>query len=102
MNFQTRLLSENFGAQVLGVGFVQTDTDMAEADFIGGEGTCMPSLSPTATLRHLPQLSAVLKPVEEPPGTKSNHSQGFKAVIYIANINSLNATLIRGNVISRI
>ena len=98
MDFQTRPLSENFGAEVLNVDLTQIDEDMAEAILSTVQKHalllfCRQSLHDDDIYR----LSRSLGPVEEPPAAKDNHSPGFKSVIYLANINSLDGTLIRGN-----
>ena len=98
MNFQTRPLSENFGAEILDVDLTQVDGDMAE--------TILSTVHKHALLlfrrqslhdEDIYRLSAALGPVEEPPAAKDNHSPGFKSIVYLANINSLDGTLIRGN-----
>ena len=98
MNFQTRPLSENFGAEILDVDLTQIDEDMAE--------TILSAIHKHALLLFRRQslhdediypLSEALGPVEEPPAAKDNHSPGFKSIVYLANINSLDGRLIRGN-----
>ena len=100
MNFQTRPLSENFGAEILDIDLTQIDTDMAEAILSTVQEHALLLFRRQSLHDHdIYQLSAALGPVEEPPAAKNNHSPGFKAVVYIANINSLDGTLIRGNMI---
>ena len=53
------------------------------------------------TTKDIYRLSAALGPVEEPPAAKDNHSPGFKSIVYLANINSLDGTLIRGNFVDK-
>ena len=68
MNFQTRSLSENFGAEILDIDLTQVDGDMAEA--------ILSTVHKHALLlfrrqslhdEDIYQLSAALGPVEEPP-----------------------------------
>ena len=84
MDFQTRPLSENFGAEVLNVDLTQIDEDMAEAILSAVQKHalllfCRQSLHDDDIYR----LSRALGPVEEPPAAKDNHSPGFKSVIKI-------------------
>ncbi len=98
MDFQTRPLSENFGAEVLNVDLIQIDEGMAEAILSAVQKHAL-LLFRRQSLHDddIHRLSKALGPVEEPPAAKDNHSPGFKSVIYLANINSLDGTLIRGN-----
>ena len=98
MDFQTRPLSENFGAEVLNVDLTQIDEDMAKAILLAVQKHAL-LLFRRQSLHDddIYRLSRALGPVEEPPAAKDNHSPGFKSVIYLANINSLDGTLIRGN-----
>ena len=90
MDFQTRPLSENFGAEVLNVDLTQIDEDMAEAILSAVQKHalllfCRQSLHDDDIYR----LSRALGPVEEPPAAKDNHSPGFKSVIKIRGQNPL-------------
>lgn len=99
MEFQTKLLTPNFGVEVLDVDLAQINEEMAEAIL-------------SATLDHalllfrrqslhdedIYRLSAAMGPVEEPAAI-TNHSPGFKEVNYIANINNEDGSLI-GNLIT--
>ena len=98
MDFQAKPLSENFGAEVLNVDLTQIDQDMAEAILSAVQKHAL-LLFRRQSLHDddIHRLSKALGPVEEPPAAKDNHSPGFKSVIYLANINSLDGTLIRGN-----
>ena len=102
MNFQTRPLSKNFGAEVLDVDLAQINEELAEA-ILGAIQEHAPLLFRRQSLHgdDIYRLSAALGPVEEPPAAKDNHSPGFKSVVYLANINSLDGTLIRGNFIDK-
>ena len=100
MKFQVRPLSEKLGAEVLDIDLTQIDEDMAEA--------ILSTVQEHALLLFRRQslhdddiygLSAALGPVEEPPAAKNNCSPGFKSIVYIANINSVDGTLIKGNFI---
>ena len=102
MDFQTKPLSKNFGVEVLDVDLTQIDADMAEAILSTVQEHalllfCRQSLHDDDIYR----LSKALGPVEEPPAAKDNHSPSFKSVIYLANINSLDGTLIRGNFVDK-
>ena len=102
MRFHTRPLSENIGAGILDVDLTQIDGNMAEAILSAVHKHalllfCRQSLHDEDIYR----LSAALGPVEEPPAAKDNHSPGFKSIVYLANINSLDGTLIKGNFIDK-
>ena len=98
MDFQIKPLSENFGAEVLNVDLTQIDTDMAGAILSAVQRYAL-LLFRRQSLHDddIHRFSKALGPVEEPPAARDNHSPGFKSVIYLANINSLDGTLIRGN-----
>ncbi len=98
MDFQTKSLSENFGAEVLDIDLTEIDEDMAEAILLAVQKHGL-LLFRRQSLHDddIHRLSKALGPVEEPPAAKDNHSPRFKSVIYLANINSLDGTLIRGN-----
>ena len=102
MNFQTRPLSENFGAEILDVDLTQIDEDIAEA-ILSAVHKYAILLFRRQSLHDedIYRLSAALGPVEEPPAAKNNHSPGFKSIVYLANINSLDGTLIRGNFVDK-
>lgn len=102
MDFQTKPLSENFGAEVLGVDLTQIDEDMAEAILSTVQKHAL-LLFRRQSLHDddIYRLSKALGPVEEPPAARDNHSPGFKSVIYLANINSLDGTLIKGNFVDK-
>ena len=79
MNFQTRLLSENFGAEVLDVDLVQINKDMAEAilSTVDEHGLLL-FRRQSLHDRDIYRLSAVLGPVEEPSATRAESAwQGF-------------------------
>ena len=100
MNFQTRPLAESFGAEILDVDLTQINADMAEAILSAVHKHAL-LLFRRQSLHDedIYRLSAALGPVEEPPAAKDNHSPGFKSIVYLANINSLDGTLISGNFI---
>lgn len=100
MNFQTRPLSENFGAEVLDVDLAQVDANMAEAILSAiHEHAILLFRRQSMHDDDIYRLSAALGPVEEPPAAKNNHSPSFKSIVYLANVNSLDGMLIRGNFI---
>ena len=100
MNFQTRPLSENLGAEVLDVDLTQIDKHMAEAILSAvQEHALLLFRRQSLHDEDIYRLSAALGPVEEPPAAKDNHSPGFKSVVYIANINNTDRTFIKGNII---
>ena len=86
MDFQTKPLSENFGAEVLNIDLTQIDEDMAEAILSAVQKHAL-LLFRRQSLHDddIHRLSKALEPVEEPPAAKDNHSPGFKSVIYLAN-----------------
>ena len=98
MNFQTRPLSEDFGAEIIDVDLTRIDEEMAAAILSAVHKHAI-LLFRRQSLHDedIYRLSAALGPVEEPPAAKDNHSPGFKSIVYLANINSLDGTLIRGN-----
>lgn len=102
MRFKTRPLSEHFGVEVLNADLMQVDRDMAEAILIAvQEHALLLFRRQSLHDEDIYRLSAALGPVEEPPAAKDNHSPNFKSVVYLANINSLDGTLIRGNFIDK-
>ena len=89
---------ENFGAEVLNINLTQIDEDMAEAILSVVQKHAL--LLFRRQVLHdgdIHRLSKALGSVEEPPAAKDNDSPRFKPVIYLANINSLDGTLISGN-----
>ena len=102
MDFQTKPLSENFGVEVLDVDLTQIDENMAEVILLTVQKHSL-LLFQRQSLHDddIYRLSRALGPVEEPPAAKDNHSPRFKSVIYLANINSLDGTLIRGNFVDK-
>lgn len=102
MTFQTKSLSENFGAEVLDVDLTQIGEDMAEAVLSAVHKHAILLFRRQALHdEDIYRLSAALGPVEEPPAAKDNHSPGFKSIVYLANINSLDGRLIRGNFVDK-
>ena len=101
MKFQTRPLSENFGAEILNVDLTQIDQDMVEAILSAIHKHTLLLFCRQLHDEDIYRLSAALGPVEEPPAAKDNHSPGFKSIVYLANINSLDGTLIRGNFVDK-
>ena len=98
MHFQTIALTKNFGAEILDFDLTQIDQDMAEVILSAVHEHALLLLRRQSLHDDdIYRLSAALGPVEEPPAAKDNHSPGFKSVIYLANINSLDGMLIRGN-----
>ncbi|MEM7535615.1 MAG: TauD/TfdA family dioxygenase [Chloroflexota bacterium] len=100
MQVQTRPLSKHLGVAVLDIDLTHIDDTMAEAILAAVQQHAL-LLFRRQSLHDddIHRLSAALGPVEEPPAAKDNHSPNFKSVIYLANINSLDGTLIRGNFI---
>ena len=94
MSFQTRPLSENFGAEVMNVDLTQIDEGMAEAILSAVQKHAL-LLFRRQSLHDddIHRLSKALGPVEEPPAAKDNHSPRFKSVIYLASISPLNVLL---------
>ena len=102
MNFQTRPLSENFGAEVLDVDLTQVDGDIAEAILSAvHKHTILLFRRQSLHDEDIYRLSAALGPVEEPLAAKDNHAPSFKSIVYLANINSLDGMLIRGNFVDK-
>ena len=100
MNFQTRPLAASFGAEILDVDLTQINADMAEAILsVVHKHALLLFRRQSLHDDEIYRLSAALGLVEEPPAAKDNHSPGFKSIVYLANINSLDGTLISGNFI---
>lgn len=102
MNFETRPLSENFGAEVLDADLTEVNRDMAEAILSAVHKHAI-LLFRRQSLHDedIYRLSTALGPVEEPTAAKDNHAPGFKSIVYLANINSLDGTLIKGNFVEK-